>query len=135
MERCWKLSSFHASPLHSFALKLKAVKTMLKTWNKEVFGDVFQNIKKAEDRVLAAQYSFDVDPSEDNFLSLEMAQSALSKMYLKEENFWRQKARIQWLKEGDNNTKFFYTSVMSKSSVISVNCKMSMVYGLMIKIL
>jgi len=30
-----------------------------------------------------------------------------------EEIFWRQKMRVQWIKEGERNTKFFHKSTLS----------------------
>lgn len=34
-----------------FASKLKRLKSALRTWNKDVFGDVFENVKQAELRL------------------------------------------------------------------------------------
>eukprot|EP00253_Pinus_taeda_P029601 PITA_29601 len=38
------------------------------------------------------------------------------KRYSQEETLWRQKSRIQWLKEGELNTKFFHRSALDRRS-------------------
>ena len=39
---------------------------------------------------------------------IQQLQQKLDEMYAEEEAFWRQRSRIQWLHEGDKNSKFFH---------------------------
>ncbi|XP_052113908.1 uncharacterized protein LOC127745001 [Arachis duranensis] len=34
--------------------------------------------------------------------------------YIKEESYWREKSRVKWLKEGDQNTRFFHQKFQSR---------------------
>ena len=90
------------------AEKLKALKAILKSWNKDVFGKVGVNKKLALDKV-----DFWDNQEQGRVLSMEElearkeAKGNFEKWVLMEEISWRQKSREVWLKERDKNTGFY----------------------------
>ncbi|KAJ9681586.1 hypothetical protein PVL29_020449 [Vitis rotundifolia] len=109
MKRWWGSLSFIGSSSFVLDAKLRALKVILRSWNKEVFGLI--NSKKSE---ALRQVEFWDEVEKHSALSLEdcearkEAKEAYKSWVLREEISWRQKSRELWLKEGDNNTRFFH---------------------------
>ncbi|KAL0412317.1 UNVERIFIED_CONTAM: hypothetical protein Slati_3821400 [Sesamum latifolium] len=94
--------------------KLYRLKAALKNWNWEVFGNIFQNIKEAEQRSKAAEERYDNDPSDTNLIAMNKATAELTLALSMEECYWRQKSACKWLSEGEKTTKYFHSLVKKK---------------------
>ncbi|KAK1307945.1 hypothetical protein QJS10_CPA09g00579 [Acorus calamus] len=103
------------NPMFQLAMKLKHLKTVLKAWNKDIFGSVQGSLQHSRQVLEAAQTAVLQSPSNRQLLIQEAAakEGYLSSLK-REESFLRQKSRQLWLAEGDRNSKFFYSSIKAR---------------------
>ncbi|XP_055800398.1 uncharacterized protein LOC129869822 [Solanum dulcamara] len=116
----WK-AEFEGDPFALFHHKLKKTKKALSQWSKDTFGNIFQEIATIEEIIKVQEAQFEANPNGSNRETLHQTQAKLKKYLQREEEFWKQKAGMEWFKEGERNTKFFHTIVRGRRSRLRIN--------------
>ncbi|KAF1862759.1 hypothetical protein Lal_00040024 [Lupinus albus] len=96
-------------PMFVLSQKLKLLKKELKTWNSLVFGNIHERVKIALASVDSIQGVINILGHDEELLLQEsLAQSELLQALEVGENFWKEKARMNWQVDEDRNTSFFH---------------------------
>ncbi|GMP97184.1 hypothetical protein CsSME_00045547 [Camellia sinensis var. sinensis] len=99
-------------PMFRVCQKLKNLKPALKALNKKDFSDITTRVHTSRSELLSAQCKLDKDPSNT---SLQQLERTFYKQYVDllavEESLAHQKSRVQWLSQGDNNSRFFFKTI------------------------
>ncbi|VFQ85187.1 unnamed protein product [Cuscuta campestris] len=107
--------------MRGLMIKLEELSKDLKHWSYNNYGNLFQAFERSEKDLLAAENLFASDPSPDNLSSLNLQKAKHSKCINNIDSFWRQKANIKWIKEGEANTSFFHNYVKGKRKRLLIN--------------
>lgn len=77
---------------------------ILKYWSKDEFDDR----QRKQDKLIQHQQHVKQDnPSSIDGKEIIRIKNKINSMLMNEEIYWKQRSRIDWLREGDKNTKFF----------------------------
>ncbi|XP_057790955.1 uncharacterized protein LOC131008071 [Salvia miltiorrhiza] len=119
-------ASWHANisincPLLKVMVKLKRLRSSLKSWNKEVFGHVDVDINQMQMDLERIQTRISTEGYSDTLFDEEVeAQARLSTKLLRKDLLLKQKSRIRWLNDGDRNTSFFHNSIKARKKQLHI---------------
>eukprot|EP00253_Pinus_taeda_P010319 PITA_10319 len=118
IKKCWSEPlEGSGSKMFNLQRKLKLTKQHIKDWNKNVFGNIFQEKIILENKLEQLHKqgiggNLSAEALEQERLLSQQWHSRCAQ----EETLWKQKSRIQWLKEGEMNTKFFHRTALDRRS-------------------
>ncbi|XP_061999476.1 uncharacterized protein LOC133716838 [Rosa rugosa] len=85
--------------------KIKETRRALQEWSDAKFGSLREDISILRDKLSVFYEPTFSTPPDEVRVQLE---KELDELLKKEQDFWRQRAKVFWLQEGDLNTRFFH---------------------------
>ncbi|KAL8555579.1 hypothetical protein ACS0TY_003398 [Phlomoides rotata] len=105
----WRQFVTSSNPIHRVTQKLKRLKASLKNWNKVIFRNIFVEMEAATAALEAIQTeSATLGDSDDRLLEEIECTNRLNTALSRHQIMSTQRNRLQWLQDGDRNSKFFH---------------------------
>ena len=111
----------YGTPMYRLTRKLRNVKSRLKAFNFQIFDNIQEKVVESRETLQRAQADLLSNPNDSGLVENEkICLKNLHELARDEEGYLKQKSRIQWLKLGDQNSKFFHKVVKARNSRNSI---------------
>ncbi|KAK3189580.1 hypothetical protein Dsin_029141 [Dipteronia sinensis] len=123
VESCWQ-EQVHGTMQFKLCSKFRILKKALKSLNKNRVGDVTIKLNEAKEALEECQRLLDAHPTDNTLILQEKDIINSYTMALQaEEDFLKQKSRIQWLQAGDRNSSYFFKAIngrQNRNKILSI---------------
>jgi len=129
LEESWKRSPplFHSTAaMFRLSKKLKGLKPQLRNMGKKMIGNISIRTKEAYKILCERQAATMSDPTEQAIIAEENTYEIWSRLSEIEERYLQQKAKLHWMKVGDQNNKTFYSAAKLKevrNNIMEIQCE------------
>jgi len=106
VQQAWENSST------SLMSKLQAVATRLTRWSRARFSNCHQRIYHLQSQLQMIINRTSYQEGDKEYANAIRCE--IQKLWTQDEQFWAMRSRIQWLKWGDHNSKFFHAYTMQR---------------------
>ncbi|KAF7154196.1 hypothetical protein RHSIM_Rhsim01G0175200 [Rhododendron simsii] len=94
--------------------RLRGCKKNLVTWHRKNFGDLKLQIATIKEQLLGIQKENEKGFKSNNYVNEKVLVTKLGDLWQQESMFWHQRSRVNWLKVGDKNTRFFHLTTIQR---------------------
>ncbi|XP_027148760.1 uncharacterized protein LOC113749274 [Coffea eugenioides] len=109
VKKAWEREQV-GSRFYQLKNRIKECRVALLSWNRSLKSNARNDIDKIKKEIKELRES-EVQDRKQRICELKRL---LAEAYRQEELFWGQKARVNWLREGDKNTSFFHAVVAGR---------------------
>lgn len=106
-------SGWGNSSSNSIVEKINNVRRALEDWSTQKFKKAPIKIAKLKKTVMRLENANDAHMKFDE---IKKCKEEIGKLWEQEELYWRARSRLQWLKGGDKNSKYFHATTIHKRS-------------------
>lgn len=116
----WEQAGGYATNLSALCYKLRKIKGDLKALNRSNFSNIQERVRETNCLLQVVQVQALTSPTPDLFQQEKELYDKWCFLRAIEESYFKQKSRVNWLKEGDLNTAYFHRLVQVRASFNSI---------------
>lgn len=113
---CWNSLDFHGTNQLRVSKKLKELKGIIKSFNREHFSQLEQRVETAFSEMCIAQESALANPTPSSTKAVKESHHCWHVLAKAEDSYLKQRSRVQWSAEGDSGTAYYHMVIKSRQA-------------------